>query len=232
VEASNRIESVILVVNQFLQALDSRSWHQFEACFASSATVCLTDTPSDEEGLLPWQSIRQGWRQVFNAEFRQIGPLAPGRHRPLVEVRGGTAFVSFGSGLNQQRAMILGLLDGHWLIRHLNVERLPLRGVESKAAEATAQGRDSAAPEIPAWFTPVLVFTLIAMAPLSLATDSRSFIQVSAAVLAVFFGAAMVLRGQVGAWIRDNVDGTLVRDMPLTGSGALGVMIGAAFLIT
>ena len=234
-DTSSQIERVIITVNEFLQALDTRSWHAFEACFASSATVSLADASDDDLGVLPWQSIRQGWRQVFNAEFSRIGPLEPGRRRPLVELRGSTAFVSFNAGSSEQRAMILGLLNGRWLIRHLNVERLPLRHIArgtqtpEKRPSVTAA---SETPSMPFWFVPVLVAALVATALLGIASDRRSTTQLAAAVLAVAIGAVAVMRGQMATWVHSSVQGLSMRDIPLTSGGALGVAVGAAFLIT
>ena len=234
VDPASQIERVIVVVNDFLQALESRSWRAFEACFASSATVSLSDPPEDPDALVSWQYIRQGWRQVFTAELSNIGPLDPERRRPIVELRGKTAFVSFTDSSRRQlqdRAMILGLVEGRWLIRHLHVARLPLRAVAPAAQTPVMPSAVDVGGQ--RWVVPVLVSALIAIALLGTLTDRRSAMQMSAAVLAVFVGAVTVLRGEWGTWLRAGMIGSAgVRDVPLTSSGALGVAVGAAFLLT
>ena len=233
-DPASQIERVILVVNEFLQALESRSWRAFEACFASSATVSLSDPPENPDELLSWQYIRQGWRQVFTAELSHIGPLDPEGRRPIVELRGSTAFVSFADNSRrrlQDRAMILGLVEGRWLIRHLHVARLPLRPVAPPAQTAVMLAAKDVGGQ--GWFVPVLVTALIAIALLGPLTDRRSALQMTAAVLAVFVGAVAVLRGEWGSWLRAGMIGNAgVRDLPLTSSGALGIAVGAAFLLT
>jgi hypothetical protein len=234
VESANQIERVIVLVSDFLQALDKRSWHAFEACFARDATVSLSDVPEDPDDLLAWRYIRQGWRQVFTAELSHIGPVDSQGPRPIVELRGTTAFVSFPDSSRrqpQERAMILGLVEGRWLIRHLHVARLPLRPVAPVSATTSKAIAVGAGQQ--GWFVPVLVTALISIALLGALADRRSALQLSAAVLAVFFGVVTVLRGEYGLWLRGSrlLDAG-VRNVPLTSSGALGVAVGAAFLVT
>ena len=228
-DQASEIESVVLAVEQFLRALDSRSWPAFEACFSTYATVSLAEVPHDDSDVIFWQIIRQGWRQVFSAELSRIGPLDPDRGRPIIELRGSSAYVSF-LGVHRREheepAMSLRLVEGHWLIRHLNVPQLPLRAVAGPAARPRAV--ESATGGLNLWFVSVLVTSLIAIALLGTFVDRRNAVQIWAAVLAVFFGAVTVLRGEPGAWMRDASG----RDVSLTGSGALGIAVGAAFLVT
>ena len=81
--------------------------------------MSLSDPPENPDELLSWQYIRQGWRQVFTAELSHIGPLAdPEGRRPIVELRGSTAFVSFADNSRrrlQDRAMTSGSLKADGL---------------------------------------------------------------------------------------------------------------------
>lgn len=218
---------MLLVVEEFLRALDTRSWPAFESCFSSYATVSLTEAPDDDADVVFWQIIRQGWRQLFSAELSRIGPLDPARGRPIVEVRGTSADVSFlgvPRRAHDEPAISLRLVEGRWLIRHLNVSLLPLRPVASERPPSV----ESDFHRQSVWFVPVLVLALVSIALLGTLADRRDSLQLSAAVLAVFFGAVTVLRGEVGTWLRDSG----ARDVPLTSSGALGIAVGAAFLIT
>ena len=127
--------------------------------------------------------------------------------------------------------MILGLVEGRWLIRHLHVARLPLRPVTPPAQTAVMLAAKDVGGQ--GWFVPVLVTALIAIALLGTLTDHQSALQMTAAVLAVFVGAVAVLRGEWGSWLRAGMIGNAgVRDLPLTSSGALGIAVGAAFLLT
>jgi hypothetical protein len=228
VDPTSQIEGVVLAVEEFLRAFERRSWPAFESCFSPYATVSLSDVP-DEDAAVPWQTIRQGWRQVFSVELSRVGPLDPNRGRPLVELRGTSASVSF-IGVprhsHEEPALTLRLTEGHWLIRHLNLAKLPLRSVAAtKPAPAPAQ---PAVDQPGVWFAPVLVAALVAIALLGSMADRRDALQISAAVLAVFLGAVTVLRGEVSTWLRNAAN----RDLPLSASGVLGVVVGAAFLIT
>jgi len=231
VDATSEIEGVVLAVEEFLRAFERRSWPAFESCFSPYATVSLSEVP-DEDAVVPWQTIRQGWRQVFSVELSRMGPLDPNRGRPLVEIRGTSAAVSF-IGVPQRSyeepALSLRLTGGHWLIRHLNLAKLPLRSVAAARAEpGKATSAEPARDKPGVWFAPVLVAALVAIAVLGVVADRRDALQISAAVLAVVLGAVMVLRGEMGSWLRNAAS----RDLPLCGSGVLGVVVGAAFLIT
>jgi hypothetical protein len=226
VDATSQIEGVVLAVEEFLRAFERRSWPTFESCFSRYATVSLSDVPGEDE-VVPWQTIRQGWRQVFSVELSRMGPLDPNRGRPLVDIHGTSASVSF-IGVPQHHheepALSLRLTGGHWLIRHLNLAKLPLRPVAAARPAPTQPAREKPG----AWFAPVLVAALVSIALLGPIADRRDAFQVSAAVLAVFIGAVTILRGEVSTWLRDAAN----RDVPLSGSGVLGVVVGAAFLIT
>jgi hypothetical protein len=235
VDRAGQIERVLLAVDDFLQALDRRSWPAFESCFVRTATVYLAEA-ADAPGLLvPWQEIRHGWRQVFSAEHSRLGPLDPARRRPIIEVEGTTASVSFtGRPTPEDRAMVMRLVEGRWLIRRLNVANLPLRAttVPAKAAQPAPLALPAGVPDFKGWFVPVLVAALVLIALLGSLSDRRSATQLTAAVLAVFFGAVAVLRRDLGTWFSTGALGEAHRDVPLTGSGALVVAVGAAFLVT
>src|SRR5688572_26113616 len=94
-DSASQIERVLVAVNEFLDALDNRSWARFDACFARSATVFLTGTHEEPGGVFSWREFRPGWQQVFSSEQARPGPLDPGRGRPFIQVQGDTAFVSF-----------------------------------------------------------------------------------------------------------------------------------------
>lgn len=222
----SEIEPIIVAVENFLEALDRRSWPAFEQSFSSFATVSISTTPEDDD-IVFWEIIRAGWRQVFSAELSRIGPLDPNRGRPIVEVRGKSALVYF-SGVPRRSdddvAISMTCVEGRWLIKHLSVSKLPLRPL----AAAAPQTSEAHAAVCQGWFVPVVLAALVAIALLGSLSDRRSAVQLSAAVLAVFFGAVAIMRGELGVWLREASR----RDTPLTGSGALGVAIGAAFLVS
>jgi hypothetical protein len=84
-----------------------------------------------------------------------------------------------------------------------------------------------------AWYTPLLVFCLVSIALLAGLADRRDLVQTFGAILAVFFGAATILRTEFGPWFRGN-GGMSDRAMEfsLTGCGVLVIGVGAAFLLT
>ena len=83
------------------------------------------------------------------------------------------------------------------------------------------------------WYTPLLVFCLVSIALLAAMAEQRSVIQTSCAILAVFFGAATILRTDFGPWFKGH-DATRARlvEASLTGCGVLVIAVGAAFLLS
>jgi hypothetical protein len=232
VDPASQIESVLLSVEDFLLALERRSWPAFEACFDASATVYLADVPEEPEDVLPWLAVREGWKRVFAADPSQRSRIDAVRRRPRVRLRGDAAIVSF-PGDAGDRAIVMGRSADKWLIRDLHLNRLPLK---AEAAGSEAATQDTAAvnagpkvTQMPAWFVPVLVFSLVAIAFLGTMIDRRSAVQITTAVLAVFLGAVTILRSEFGDWFHGATRGD---NAPLTGSGALVLAVGAAFLVT
>ena len=83
------------------------------------------------------------------------------------------------------------------------------------------------------WYTPLLVFCLVSIALLAATAEQRSTTQTFCAILAVFFGAATILRTDFGPWFRDQ-DAARARllEAALTGCGVLVIAVGAAFLLS
>jgi hypothetical protein len=83
------------------------------------------------------------------------------------------------------------------------------------------------------WYTPLLVFCLISIALLGAMADRRSDTQTFCAILAVFFGAATILRSEFGSWFRRQTpEERLDLERLITTGGALVIAVGAAFLLT
>jgi len=83
------------------------------------------------------------------------------------------------------------------------------------------------------WYTPLLVFCLVSIALLAAMADQRSTTQTFSAILAVFFGAATILRTDFGPWFRDlGAARARLLEAALTGCGVLVIAVGAAFLLS
>lgn len=214
--------------SNLLDALQSRSWSDFEASFHESATVFLSEDGSD---IVPWREIRDGWRTVFATEIQGPRPLV--RSFELsVEQQGTTAFVSFeekSKAAQRRRAIVLELVDGEWLVQHLHVDRLPLQPVSQTADSRAPEPGTPDGPNQP-WFVPALVLSLIAIACLGVTADRRSELQITCAVLAVFLGAVTIVHRELGTWFNGMTRAG--SDVPLTSGGALSLAVGAAFLVT
>lgn len=82
------------------------------------------------------------------------------------------------------------------------------------------------------WYTPLLVFCLVSIALLAALADRRSSEQTAFAILAVFFGAATILRADFGPWFKGSQAMERSIDATLTACGVLVMGVGAAFLLT
>jgi hypothetical protein len=82
------------------------------------------------------------------------------------------------------------------------------------------------------WYTPLLVFCLVSIALLAALADRRGFEQTACAILAVFFGAATVLRTDFGPWFAGSEAAERALDASLTACGVLVIAVGAAFLLS
>jgi hypothetical protein len=83
------------------------------------------------------------------------------------------------------------------------------------------------------WYTPLLVFCLVAIALLGALAGRRDDTQTFGAILAVFFGAVTMLRSELGPWFREPDDTTRTDvELPLNTCGVLVIAVGAAFLLS
>jgi len=227
------------MVRDLLLAIESRSWDDFARCFNDKSVIFLADYHDGTGRFVSWPEIRDDWHQAFVDEAARPSRLH-GHAGAVVEPIGNHAFVSLGlsgNGGSGQRAMVLGLVGERWLVRHLYLARLPGGTPRPVSKEHPPVEPSEAAPSLAIQepvsrpsYACVLALALVTIATLGTLRSGGSDVQAAAAIGAIFLGTVATLERDLGAWFHGGE--TAAADPRLAYSGALVLLIGAAFLVT